>query len=144
MGLRNVTTKRNWFFECSVTISALVNIIRIFLVFIISYPWLLVFFGDCFWLSLAQFNRLDSFCPLNFLIWFNNMENGLNRLLRDFCWHNCLRSGDSFRRWKLIFGARLSSHLSLCRLLCTAVFLINRWLRGCSSGCCRWRTHQWW
>ena len=143
MGFRNVTTKRNWFFECSITISALVDIIRIFLVFIISYPWLLVFFGGGFLFSLAQFNRLDPFRPWNILIWFNNMENGLYRPLRDFCRHNCLWSGDSFgRRW-LIFGARLSSHLRLCWFLCNAVFLINRRLRRCGSGCRRWWTHQW-
>ena len=134
-------TKRYRLFECSVTISALVNIIRIFLVFIISAFKRLVFLWNCLSLPLAQLDRLDSIWPWSLLVWLDDMEYGLNGLVWWCLLQNCFGPCDPFKTW-LIFGAKLRSRLTVdgsCRI---KDFLVNRWRWGCRSGCGRRWTDQ--
>ena len=129
-------TKRYRLFECSITISALVNIIRIFLVFIISAVKRLVFLWNCLSFSLAQLDRLDSIRPRNFLVWLDDMEYRLNRLVWWSLLQNRFGPCNAFYTW-LIFGAKLRRRLTVdgsCRI---KDFLVNRWRWGGRSGCGR-------
>ena len=136
-------TKRYRLFECSVTISALVNIIRIFLVFIISAFKRLVFLWNCLSLPLAQLDRLDSIWPWSLLVWLDDMEYGLNGLVWWCLLQNCFGPCNPFKTW-LIFGAKLRRRLTVdggCRI---KDFLVNRWRWGCRSGRSRrWADQLW-
>ena len=136
-------TKRYRLFECSITISALVNIIRIFLVFIISTFKRLVFLWNCFGFSLAQFDRLDPIRPWNLLIRLDDMKYRLNRLTWCCLLQNRFGPWNPFKSW-LIFGAKLRRHLTVDGRCWIQDFLVNGWRWGrCSSWGRRWTDQLW-